>query len=51
MYASGRWSKVYIDQRKKTVIVPWYDLVNYVKRQKIELSLNIESYRDHLVEM
>lgn len=51
LYASGRWSKIYTDERNKTVIVPWYDLVAYVKRQKVDLSLNIESYRDHLVEM
>lgn len=51
LFASNRWSNIYTDERKKTVIVPWYDLVSYIKRHRIELSLNIESYRDHLVEM
>lgn len=50
-YSAGRWNKLYIDDRRMTVVVPWYELVAFVKRQKLDISLQIESYKDHLVEM
>ncbi len=50
-FSSGRWNKIYIDDRKMTIVVPWYDVVSFCKRQKVELSLQIDSYKDHLVEM
>ena len=37
-YSAGRWNKLYIDDRRMTVVVPWYELVAFVKRQKIDIS-------------
>lgn len=51
MYLSTRWSNLYINKTTNTVIIPWVDVVSYIQRHKIELTLKIESYEDHLVEM
>jgi hypothetical protein len=51
MYLSGRWAKIYIDEPTGRLIIPWVDILSFIRRQRIELTLQVESYEDHLVEM
>jgi hypothetical protein len=51
MYISSRFSEIYVDEVKNTVIFSWDDLLAFIRRQKIELTLQVDSYRDHLTEL
>jgi hypothetical protein len=36
---------------KNNVIIPWYSLENYLNKFKVKLSLQVETYKEHIEAM
>jgi len=46
-YLSTRFSKIYI--MRQDVIFAWNDIVDYIEKNRIKMTLGLDAYRDHLI--
>lgn len=46
-YLSTRFSKIYIV--RQDVIFAWNDIVDYIEKNRIKMTLGLDAYRDHLI--